>query len=343
MLQNWFNKIGITKSDLRVLGLCAGFLLPFMYNDFAEYWVRHGVFAGILNALFFYFKIFIVALIVVYYLLPFYLTKKNAFVLLILLLLLLITEGVLARYTYQFICGCPLKINYDTVSSEMQFTAMIAAPVSMVLFVKRLLDSQNRYLTVEKEKKEAELKLLKQQIDPHFLFNNLNVLGVLIQNDKVAANEYLHRFSNLYRYLIRHKDEDVVLLEEELTFVKDYIYLLKQRFGEAYDFTDFTNLSLENIPNCLVLPGAIQALVENIIKHNQGEESQPLQIFISVENNYFTIKNEVRAKFNVPHSTKTGLKNLQTRYQLLSDKGLIINVLDDFFEVKIPLISQIKT
>ena len=105
MLQNWFKKIGITKSDAQVLGLCAGFLLPFMYNDFAEYWARHGIFAGILNALFFYFKIFIVALIVVYYLLPFYLTKKSAFVLLILLLLLLITEGVLARYTYQFICG----------------------------------------------------------------------------------------------------------------------------------------------------------------------------------------------------------------------------------------------
>jgi two-component system, LytTR family, sensor kinase len=341
MIRNWLKKQQIYQSDIGILLLCGVFLFPFEFSGFARYFAQKGWVRGIFHGFFYYLSIFSVVVATVYFILPYYLKHKKILPVTLMLLTLLTADALIAKYIQQFICGCNLTINYNTVSNEMQYTVMIAAPVSMVLFIKRILDSQNRFLASEKEKKEAELKLLKQQLDPHFLFNNLNVLGVLIQKDKAAANEYLQRFSHLYRYLIRHKDDDVVFLEEELRFVEDYIYLLKQRFGTAYNFEAFNQLSSENIPHCMVLPGAIQTLIENIMKHNQGEQSDPLPIFAHIENGYFTIKNEVRAKFDPVNSTKTGLRNLQTRYQLLSDKNMVINDLDGFFEVKIPLIDVV--
>lgn len=341
MIQNWLKKQQISPSDIGILLLCAAFVFPFEFSGFARFFAQRGWFRGIFYVIFYYFSVFSVVVGTVYFILPHYLKHKKILFVTFTLLGLLITDAFLSKYIQQLICGCNLVINYNTLSNEMQYTVMIAAPISMVLFIKRILDSQNRFLASEKEKKEAELKLLKQQLDPHFLFNNLNVLGVLIQKDTAAANEYLFRFSNLYRYLIRHKDADVVFLEEELRFVEDYIFLLKQRFGMAYNFDAFNHLTSENVPHCMILPGAIQTLIENIMKHNQGEQSDPLPIFAHITEGYFVIKNEVRAKFDPANSTKTGLINLQTRYQLLSDKSMIINNLGGFFEVKIPLLDVV--
>jgi two-component system, LytTR family, sensor kinase len=341
MIQNWLKKQQIYQSDIGVLLLCVVFVFPFEFSGFARFFAKHGWFRGVFYVVVYYMSVLSVVVGTVYFILPYYLKHKKILPLTFILLGLLVADAFIYKYLQRLICGCDVTINYNTLSNAMQYTVMIAAPISMVLFIKRILDNQNRYLAAEKEKKEAELKLLKQQLDPHFLFNNLNVLGVLIQKDKAAAHEYLQRFSHLYRYLIRHKDDDVVLLQEELQFVEDYIYLLKQRFGTAYNFDTFHQLTSENIPLCMILPGAIQALIENIMKHNQGEQSNPLPIFATITEGYFVIKNEVRAKFDPVNSTKTGLKNLQTRYQLLSDKSMIINNLDGFFEVKIPLIDVV--
>jgi two-component system, LytTR family, sensor kinase len=341
MLQNWLKKQQISPSDIGILLLCAAFVFPFEFSGFARFFAQRGWFRGIFHVFSYYLSVFSVVVGTVYFILPYYLKHKKILPVTFILLGLLVIDAFLSKYIQQLICGCKLTINYNTLSNEMQYTVMIAAPVSMVLFIKRILDSQNRFFASEKEKKEAELKLLKQQLDPHFLFNNLNVLGVLIQKDTAAAHEYLQRFSNLYRYLIRHKDADVVFLEEELKFVEDYIYLLKQRFGMAYNFDAFNQLTSENVPHCMILPSAIQTLIENIMKHNQGEQSDPLPIFATITAGYFVIKNEIRPKYDPINSTKTGLKNLQTRYQLLSDKSIIINELDGFFEVKIPLLDVV--
>lgn len=183
--------------------------------------------------------------------------------------------------------------------------------------------------------------MLKQQIDPHFLFNNLNVLGALIHQDKDLASEYLNCFASLYRYIIRHKDEDAVLLDDEWKFTRNYIYLLQQRFGNAYNFEQFKEAPTTLLINCFVPPGSIQTLIENVVKHNQGNETNSLMIQIKFENEYLTVKNEVRAKLTNVSSTQTGLANLKARYQLLSDKKLIINNMDGFFEVKIPLLKPV--
>ena len=331
----------VTKSDLWILAFCCVLVIPFFYADFVIYYQKKGLIRFIFFAIYQFVAPLLIVFTLVYYLLPIFFKKKNLFLFIIIFLVILVIHAVFTRLIYGLIGGKMLAINYDTITSEMQFTVMLAAPISMILFIKQLIETQNRLLTTEKEKKEAELKLLKQQIDPHFLFNNLNILGALIQQDTTIAGEYLRRFSNLYRYLIRHKDEDIVLLEDEFEFAQDYIYLLKQRFGKAYNFEAFGKIDRDILLNRFVPPGAIQTLIENIIKHNQGEEANPLVISAKIEEEYFIIKNEVRAKLTSTTSTKTGLKNLQVRYQLLSDKALIINDLNGFFEVKIPLIKSV--
>ena len=350
----------ISKSDSWVMLFCCVLMIPFFYEDFALYYHKRGLIRFVFFAFYQYFNPLLLVYFLVYFLLPIFVKNKNIFIFVITLLVTLILQGFLARVVYGLIAGKYLNINYDTITSEMQFAIMLSAPMAMILFIKQLIETQNRLLTTEKEKKEAELKLLKQQIDPHFLFNNLNILGALIQQDKDVAAEYLNRFASLYRYIIKHKDEDVVLLEDEWNFVKNYIFLIQQRFGQAYNFEAFktqprpvssqaandkicedTNHGDALLTSRFVPPGAIQTLIENIIKHNQGDQANPLVIEVNFENDACSIKNEIRTKLTSIESTQTGLKNLEARYRLLSDKKMVIVKLSNSFEVKIPLLKTV--
>ena len=331
----------ISKSDGWILLFCCALIIPFFYEDFTIYYQKKGLVRFIFFVFYQYFNPLLLVYFLVYFLLPIFVKNKNIFIFVITLLVTLILQGFLARVVYGLIAGQYLTINYDTVTSEMQFVIMLAAPISMILFIKQLIETQNRLLTTEKEKKEAELKLLKQQIDPHFLFNNLNILGALIQQDKDVAAEYLNRFASLYRYIIKHKDEDVVLLEDEWTFAHNYIFLIQQRFGKAYNFEGFKTIDAAFLTSRFVPPGAIQTLIENIIKHNQGDQANPLVIEVNFEGDCCGIKNEIRTKLTSIESTQTGLKNLEARYRLLSDKKMVIVKLSDSFEVKIPLLKTV--
>jgi two-component system, LytTR family, sensor kinase len=209
-----------------------------------------------------------------------------------------------------------------------------------VLTGKQVFETQQRLLRTEKERTEAELRHLKAQIDPHFLFNNLNVLDALIQRNPAEASAYLHRFAALYRYLIRHKDDDVVPLADELAFVNDYIYLIRQRFGQAYEV--LTHQHLTDALAVFVLPGSIQTLIENAVKHNGGSETDPLLIELTVTDQTVTVSHERRPKLTAVEATGTGLKNLQTRYRLLSDREVIIQASPGAFVVTLPVLKQEK-
>ena len=354
----------ISKSDVWIVLFCCALVLPFFYSDFAAYYQKKGLVRCLLFALYQYINPLALVYILVYYLLPIFIKNKNIFFFMIVLFVVLNVQALLAVVVLGLIAGQNFAINYDAITFQMQFAILLAAPISMVLFIKQLIEVQNRLLTTEKEKKEAELKLLKQQIDPHFLFNNLNILGALIQQNKDVAAEYLNRFASLYRYIIKHKDEDIVLLEDEWIFAKDYIFLIQQRFGQAYNFEAFktqprpvssqaandkvcedknhgNSIDPALLTSRFVPPGAIQTLIENIIKHNQGDQANPLVIEVNFENDACSIKNEIRTKLTTVESTQTGLKNLEARYRLLSDKKMVIVKLSDSFEVKIPLLKTV--
>lgn len=208
----------------------------------------------------------------------------------------------------------------------------------LFLLGKKLYEAQLNFIQLEKEKKESELLRLSSQIDPHFLFNNLNTIDSLIDTNPVAAKTYLNKLAQLYRYLISTKDQEVVELEEEIEFAQNYIYLIQSRFGNAFQFEVNTigmNKELIFIP-----PGALQTLLENIVKHNQPRPNQPVKSSISLKENTIEVRNNLSIKTENVDSTGTGLANLKARYKLLVDKEINITT-NDYFTVALPLIKQV--
>ncbi len=193
-----------------------------------------------------------------------------------------------------------------------------------------------KQLAAEKENTTAQFKLLQQQISPHFLFNNLNVLASLIPLDAKLAEEYVTKFANLYRFILKHKDEELISLTDELDFVRQYCQVMNIRFDNAYQ------LLIEQfkvVESALIAPGALQTCVENAIKHNIASTNSPMSIIVNINDNVVSIENRLRLKTNVKNSTKTGLENLSKRYQSLSDTPVSIEASNDMFKVSIPLLT----
>ena len=212
--------------------------------------------------------------------------------------------------------------------------------LAVLLTGKRYFEAQRHVLHLQKSQAESELRALKAQLDPHFLFNNLNVLHMLIGQDTEVAGHYLGCFANLYRYLIRHRDADFVTLADELRFFDDYVYLLRHRFGAAYAFQ--TTLAPDVDPAQLhTVPGTLQILVENALKHNSGDDDDPLLIALDVRAATLRVRNSQRPKHTRPEPGGTGLRNLQERYRLLAGQPVQVTADNEAFTVTVPLLRQV--
>ncbi len=207
-----------------------------------------------------------------------------------------------------------------------------------LLLTKKFYESQTELVTVEKQQKENELKLLRSQIDPHFLFNNLNTLDSLIDCNAEKAKEYINRLSLIYRYLIKTKDAEVMELSEEIELAENYMFLIKTRFESDYDFKIEVKTKTEDkfIPT-----GAIQTLLENVIKHNKPKNGCVIKTTILIEDTLLKVTNTKSNIHSKNESFGTGLENLKARYKLLSDKEMIIINTDKEFNISIPIIKLI--
>ncbi|WP_299160095.1 histidine kinase [uncultured Tenacibaculum sp.] len=212
-------------------------------------------------------------------------------------------------------------------------TDMAGFPIG-VLLIKKFYEGQTKFLEIEKQQKENELKLLRSQIDPHFLFNNLNTLDSLIDSDSEKAKEYINRLSLIYRYLIQTKDAEVMELSKEIQFADNYIFLIETRFGNDYKFTIEKDAEINDkfIPT-----GALQALLENVVKHNKAKDKF-IQTTITIKEDWLTVNNTKSVNLK-KESLGTGLQNLQTRYELLSDKKVDIKNANNRFVISIPIIK----
>jgi two-component system LytT family sensor kinase len=188
----------------------------------------------------------------------------------------------------------------------------------------------------EKQRKENNLKLLRSQIDAHFLFNNLNTLDFLIDSNPEKAEEYISRLSLIYRYLIKTKDAEVMELANEIELAKNYIFLIQTRFGNDYEFNIEKNISLTDkfIPT-----GALQSLLENVVKHNKSDGTKSIKTTIQINEGWLIITNTKSKIIGKQESFGTGLKNLKMRYQLLSDEKIQVHNMDVKFEIFIPIIE----
>jgi sensor histidine kinase YesM len=189
---------------------------------------------------------------------------------------------------------------------------------------------------LQKENFQAQLEGLKNQINPHFLFNSFNVLSSLITHNKIQAREFVARLSTVYRSLLVHSEKQLVTLEEEMKLSRAYIYLLSTRFGANLQF----NIKIEEDHLQLLLPpGSVQMLIENAIKHNGSTRKNPLYIDIMSKEKVLIVKNNLQPRLEKIESTKTGLQNIQRRYKFLSDREVEIEITDKEFTVLLPLLE----
>lgn len=183
----------------------------------------------------------------------------------------------------------------------------------------------------------AKFETLKNQIDPHFLFNSLNVLSSLIEENPDQAQKFTTSLSKIYRYVLEQKDKELISVEEELSFAKTYMNLLKMRFENSITFelpSDFNNNEAK------VVPLSLQLLLENTIKHNVVSEKKPLHIKIYVENNYLIVQNNLQKKEVLQDRKGVGLQNIVNRYGLISERKVLIQENESFFRVMIPILTK---
>jgi two-component system, LytTR family, sensor kinase len=227
--------------------------------------------------------------------------------------------------------------SFSSIAINILSEAQQIGILCTILAMKKYFDIHSYAQTLEKLNIENQLKALNNQVSPHFLFNNLNVLSGLISQNPIQAKEYLNRLALIYRHLIATTHNDIVLLKEELSFADDYIYLLNHRFQNAYEFIK-EGIHLNNydkyLPTC-----SLQSVLENIIKHNKGDNNNPLKTTIIINEDEIIVTNQKKLKELEFESTGFGLDNLKNRYKLLSNKQLEITVTDETFSVKLPLLN----
>ncbi|MBS1682193.1 MAG: histidine kinase [Bacteroidetes bacterium] len=188
---------------------------------------------------------------------------------------------------------------------------------------------------LEKEKSMMQYHHLKNQVNPHFLFNAFTSLDGLIQTNSAVASDYVRHLSKIYRYVLENKGNEIVLIGIELEFIQHYVSLLKIRFNEAVKI----NLNVSNpAKEKGIVMVTLQMLIDNAVKHNVVHERSPLSIDIYDENDFLRIRNNKQPRKQIDHSTKLGLKQLVQLYSFLTDKAVTITDHEHFFEVKLPLL-----
>ncbi len=219
-------------------------------------------------------------------------------------------------------------------------TLLITFSVSLFLHGRSFLLNWKKTLIeaeqIKKEQISARYEALKNQVNPHFLFNSLNVLSSLVHRDADLAEKFIHQLSDVYRYILDNQEKEVVPLAEELAVLNAYYFLMHIRFGAALQL----NMDIPAHYTGYIAPLTLQMLVENALKHNEISKANPLHIHIVADDEYVTVSNNIAAKNILPDSTGIGLANIQARYQMLSDKAVLITDHNGVFSVKVPVLKR---
>lgn len=222
----------------------------------------------------------------------------------------------------------------------IQFSIWIAMTISMTFHVIATLQSyQANKLKVQKQKViqiSTEHESLKSQIGPHFLFNSLNVLNGLIEENPEIAQGFVGELSSVYRYVLEQKDKALVPLNEELSFAKTYMNLVQLRYEDGLEF----ELPENQREELMIVPLALQILLENCIKHNRISSVEPLRILVQIEGNQLIVSNNLQIKKQFTEKTGKGLSSIVSRYHSLTGTPVNIYQNENEFKVEIPLLTE---
>lgn len=237
--------------------------------------------------------------------------------------------------TEEYFTGKYNYINWFTINIALLISAFLHAKSFMVELKKTSRKEVVEQKLIAKSA-NAQFESLKNQLDPHFLFNSLNVLSSLIDENPRQAQKFTASMSKIYRYVLEQKDKELVTVEDELEFAKTYCELLKTRFEDSVDFV--FDVKKEDYRR-FVVPLSLQLLLENCIKHNFATSSKPLIIRIYSENDTLCIENNLQVREQIKESSGIGLANIVQRYSLLTKKNVFIEKSEDYFKVKLPVLS----
>ena len=220
---------------------------------------------------------------------------------------------------------------YSTIGITFSISAFMHGRSFLANWRKAAIDAE----TLKKEGAVARYEALKNQVNPHFLFNSLNALTNLVYEDQEKAVKFIKQLSEVYRYVLDTREKETVTLQEELRFIKSYLYLQEIRFGNNLK----VKLDLDNASGS-VAPLALQLLLENAIKHNIVSQEEPLLVEMRVREGFVWVENKLQKKATLgENSPGVGLHNIQSRYKFLSSKEVIVVEGDQIFSVGLPLIE----
>lgn len=239
-----------------------------------------------------------------------------------------------ASTTEEFLAGKYNITNWFTINIALLISAFLHAKG----FMQELKKASKKEVVEQKliaKSANAQFESLKNQLDPHFLFNSLNVLSSLIDENPNQAQKFTASMSKIYRYVLEQKDKELVTVEDEMEFAKTYCDLLKTRFEDSVDF--IFDVNKEDYRK-YVVPLSLQLLLENCIKHNFATSSKPLMIRIFSENDILCIENNLQVREQIKESSGIGLSNIVQRYSLLTKRNVFIEKSEDYFKVKLPML-----
>jgi two-component system LytT family sensor kinase len=225
---------------------------------------------------------------------------------------------------------------FETMVGSLSTTYIIIGIYEVFYFYqkwKQALLEQERFKRLAVQ---SQLDGLKSQVNPHFLFNCLNTLSTIIPESPERSVNFVQKLAKVYRYILEIRDRELISLEEELAFLQNYVFLLKERFED--------NLTVEiNVPSASyrqqLMPLSLQMLVENAIKHNIISDQHPLHIRIELQENNLVVSNDLQLKTNKLPSTRLGLKNIRDRYRFFTDREVDVISDQQHFLVKLPLLE----
>ena len=268
---------------------------------------------------------------------------KDVWKRLILLFIAIISTVLLVDFIGNIFLSVIFGKNYNAQSSYVVLLpVIIISTMTMAIYEAIYYYLQLKTSIIEKEQTkqamvQAELDTLRNQAQPHFLFNTLNTLRDIIdQNPKKDAREFVDKLSNVYRFILESGNSNLTSLREELKFAKSYIHIQTERFGQNLK----TNWNIpDNSLELMLVPMSLQLLLENAIKHNVISKAKPLVININVTHNHLSVSNKIQPKSTQLPSTKVGLKNIEKRYNLIAGKSITMENDGANFKILVPLLK----
>jgi sensor histidine kinase YesM len=263
---------------------------------------------------------------------------------LLLQLLLTVVVALLVGFSATFTANA-LHPYQNPLSKVLLYNALIFSVVNIVLMaiLEGMLSfwenraAQERAQALEQELSQIRFEVLKHQINPHFMFNSLNVLSGLIEQDKAKAQDFIDEFALIYRYVLETIEQPVVALKSELRFARSYLFLQQLRYGEGVQ-VDLA-VPAEYLDH-LMPPLSLQVVLENAMKHNVVNTAQPLHIEVTVEDGQLLIRNNVQPKVSNTYSAGLGQRNLIKRYQMVSPEQPSFIMESERYEARLPLIKM---